>query len=153
MMFRLGLLTFGVSVLLGNPLTAASTFTSVALLNMLIGPLNAFPWVLNGLIEAWVSLKRVQGLVDVSKLSFNINIDADLTLSQKVEEINLNTYYSAVPSKHPSRTTTQPTVFKTENASFEFDKKINCQNINVDLETVTEFKLDNVNVDIRKVIL
>jgi ATP-binding cassette subfamily C (CFTR/MRP) protein 10 len=24
------------------------------------GPLNAFPWVLNGLIEAWVSLKRVQ---------------------------------------------------------------------------------------------
>lgn len=24
------------------------------------GPLNAFPWVLNGLIEAWVSLNRVQ---------------------------------------------------------------------------------------------
>lgn len=65
-LFLLGLLTFGVSVLLGNPLTAASTFTSVALLNMLIGPLNAFPWVLNGLIEAWVSLKRVQELIDVS---------------------------------------------------------------------------------------
>lgn len=63
----LGLLTFGVSVLIGNPLTAATTFTSVALLNMLIGPLNAFPWVLNGLIEAWVSLKRVQELIDVSE--------------------------------------------------------------------------------------
>lgn len=58
-------LTFGVSVLMGNPLIAASTYTSVALLNMLIGPLNAFPWVLNGLIEAWVSVKRVQELVDV----------------------------------------------------------------------------------------
>lgn len=59
------LLTFGVSALMGNPLTAATTYTSVALLNMLIGPLNAFPWVLNGLIEAWVSIKRVQELFDV----------------------------------------------------------------------------------------
>lgn len=61
----MSLLTFGVSVLLGNALSAASTFTTVALLNMLIGPLNTFPWVLNGLIEAWVSLKRVQQLIDV----------------------------------------------------------------------------------------
>lgn len=61
-------LTFGVSVLMGNPLVAATTYTSVALLNMLIGPLNAFPWVLNGLIEAWVSIKRVQELIDVSSI-------------------------------------------------------------------------------------
>lgn len=27
---------------------------------MTIGPLNAFPWVLNGMVEAWVSLKRVE---------------------------------------------------------------------------------------------
>lgn len=60
------LLTFGVSTLLRNPLTASTTFASVALLNMLIGPLNAFPWVLNGLVEAWVSMKRVQTLIDVS---------------------------------------------------------------------------------------
>ena len=59
------LLTFGVSVLMGNPLTAATTYTSVALLNMLIGPLNAFPWVLNGIVEAWVSVKRVQELLYV----------------------------------------------------------------------------------------
>lgn len=62
------LLTFGVSVLTGHPLTAATTFTTVALLNMLIGPLNTFPWVLNGLIEAWISLKRVQELLDVRKI-------------------------------------------------------------------------------------
>jgi len=36
---------------MGNQLTAATVFTSVALFNMLIGPLNAFPWVLNGLVE------------------------------------------------------------------------------------------------------
>lgn len=66
----MSLLTFGVSALLGNPLTAASTFASVALLNMLIGPLNTFPWVLNGLVEAWISLKRVQQLIDVSDIFF-----------------------------------------------------------------------------------
>lgn len=59
------LLTFGTSTLLNNPLNAATTYASVALLNMLIGPLNTFPWVLNGLTEAWVSLSRVQELIDV----------------------------------------------------------------------------------------
>lgn len=64
------LLTFGMSVLMGNPLVASTTYTSVALLYMLIGPLNAFPWVLNGLIEAWVSLRRVQQLIDVPNLDY-----------------------------------------------------------------------------------
>lgn len=60
------LLTFGVAALTGQEMSAATIYTSVALLNMLIGPLNSFPWVLNGLMEAWVSLKRVQELIDVS---------------------------------------------------------------------------------------
>lgn len=72
------LLTFGVSVWMGNPLTAATTFTTVALLNMLIGPLNTFPWVLNGLIEAWVSLKRVQELIDVSLSKLNTVFETSL---------------------------------------------------------------------------
>lgn len=36
---------------------------------MLISPLNAFPWVLNGLIEAWVSLKRVQEFMWLKELN------------------------------------------------------------------------------------
>lgn len=60
------LLTFWTAVELGQILTAATAFASVALLNMLISPLNAFPWVLNGLVEAYVSLKRVQTYLDVS---------------------------------------------------------------------------------------
>lgn len=65
------LLTFATAALMGQPLTAATAFASVALLNMLIAPLNAFPWVLNGLVEAYVSLKRVQNYLDVC-VNFNI---------------------------------------------------------------------------------
>ncbi|WKY10812.1 hypothetical protein Q1695_002849 [Nippostrongylus brasiliensis] len=43
-------------------LTAAKVFTALALVNILIMPLNAFPWVLNGLVEALVSLRRLQRL-------------------------------------------------------------------------------------------
>lgn len=35
-------------------------FTTLALVGMLIIPLNAFPWVLNGVLEAKVSLERIQ---------------------------------------------------------------------------------------------
>ncbi|XP_066146983.1 ATP-binding cassette sub-family C member 10 [Euwallacea fornicatus] len=59
------ILTFAVYVLMGNKLTAATVFTAVALLNMLISPLNAFPWVLNGMMEAWVSVKRIQKLLQL----------------------------------------------------------------------------------------
>lgn len=59
------ILTFATYALLGNKLTAATVFTAVALLNMLIAPLNAFPWVLNGMVESWVSIKRIQKLLQV----------------------------------------------------------------------------------------
>ncbi|XP_077460374.1 ATP-binding cassette sub-family C member 10 isoform X2 [Stigmatopora argus] len=44
----------------GCHLTAAKVFTTLALVGMLIVPLNAFPWVLNGILEAKVSLERIQ---------------------------------------------------------------------------------------------
>uniref|UniRef100_A0AAQ4QG79 ATP-binding cassette, sub-family C (CFTR/MRP), member 10 n=1 Tax=Gasterosteus aculeatus aculeatus TaxID=481459 RepID=A0AAQ4QG79_GASAC len=55
------ILTFVTFVLLGHQLTAAKVFTTLALVGMLIVPLNAFPWVLNGVLEAKVSLGRIQG--------------------------------------------------------------------------------------------
>ncbi|XP_037327748.2 ATP-binding cassette sub-family C member 10 [Pungitius pungitius] len=55
------ILTFVTFVLLGHQLTAAKVFTTLALVGMLIVPLNAFPWVLNGVLEAKVSLERIQG--------------------------------------------------------------------------------------------
>ena len=51
--------TFATYVLTGGQLTAAKVFTSIALFQMLTGPLNAFPWVLNGCVEAFVSIKRI----------------------------------------------------------------------------------------------
>ncbi|CAD5232242.1 unnamed protein product [Bursaphelenchus xylophilus] len=47
------------TMIMGETLTAAKVFTSLALVNILILPLNAFPWVLNSLIEAQVSKKRM----------------------------------------------------------------------------------------------
>ncbi|XP_015763601.1 PREDICTED: multidrug resistance-associated protein 7-like [Acropora digitifera] len=64
----ISILTFTTYALLGNKLTAAKVFTSVALFNMLISPLNAFPWVLNGLMEAWVSLNRIQAFLSLENL-------------------------------------------------------------------------------------
>ena len=46
-------------------------FTSLALFNMLIGPLNAFPWVINGLMEAWVSLKRVHNFLQLEEINWS----------------------------------------------------------------------------------
>ncbi|XP_061536277.1 ATP-binding cassette sub-family C member 10 isoform X4 [Phycodurus eques] len=56
----ISILTFLTYVLLGHRLTAAKVFTTLALVGMLIVPLNAFPWVLNGILEAKVSLERIQ---------------------------------------------------------------------------------------------
>lgn len=64
----ISVLTFATYSLLGGDLNAAKVFTTIALLNMLISPLNAFPWVLNGLVEAWVSVSRVQKLLSLSDL-------------------------------------------------------------------------------------
>nr|AIN44105.1 multidrug resistance-associated protein 5-like protein [Laodelphax striatellus] len=75
----IALLTFTVYTLLGHKLNAATVFTSIALFNMLISPLNAFPWVLNGLTESWVSLQRIQKLV-------------------QIKEQELSDYYSDMPT-------------------------------------------------------
>ena len=42
----------------------------MALFAMLIMPLNAFPWVINGLMEAWVSVKRLQKFLLLEDLNW-----------------------------------------------------------------------------------
>ncbi|KAM3380564.1 ABC transporter C family member 13 isoform X1 [Capsicum galapagoense] len=53
------LFTFGLYTLIGHQLDAATVFTCVALFNNLISPLNSFPWVINGLIDAVISSRRL----------------------------------------------------------------------------------------------
>ena len=73
--------TFATYVMLGNRLTAPIVFTSLTLLNMLINPLNSFPWIVQGLVEAYVSVKRLQKFFNLScqnlQLDDNILQDSD----------------------------------------------------------------------------
>ncbi|KAK2707578.1 ATP-binding cassette sub-family C member 10-like isoform X2 [Artemia franciscana] len=59
----ISLFTFTLYSFLGYDLVASKVFTSLALFNMLLFPLNALPWIFNGIIEAYISLKRVQQFV------------------------------------------------------------------------------------------
>ncbi|KHJ92520.1 ABC transporter, ATP-binding protein [Oesophagostomum dentatum] len=64
-------------------LTAAKAFTCLALVNILIMPLNAFPWVLNGLVEALVSLRRLTRLFALN----NMDVHDVYTLSGDVDTL------------------------------------------------------------------
>eukprot|EP00794_Sanderia_malayensis_P019839 gene19839-21781_t len=137
----ISIVTFTTYVLLGNKLTAAKVFTSMSLFTILIGPLNAFPWVINGLMEAWVSVKRINRF---------------LTL----HEVNLEDYYSRMLEDSDNL------VLEIEDGNFQWkgwqdsstnqdgektgdesqSKKNNC-----DYDVVDEpFCLQDINLGIRK---
>nr|XP_006202029.1 multidrug resistance-associated protein 7 isoform X1 [Vicugna pacos] len=61
----IAIIIFITYVLMGHQLTATKVFTALALVRMLILPLNNFPWVINGLLEAKVSLDRIQRFLDL----------------------------------------------------------------------------------------
>ncbi|GBF90620.1 hypothetical protein Rsub_03192 [Raphidocelis subcapitata] len=58
-------LTFGLMALLGIELRPSVVFTSLALFNMLIAPLNSIPWVINGIVEAFVSIRRLRAFLSL----------------------------------------------------------------------------------------
>ena len=49
---------------------------------MLISPLNAFPWVVNGLMEAWISLDRLENFLDLPDFDMDKYYDAHITPAQ-----------------------------------------------------------------------
>ncbi|WZY85088.1 hypothetical protein YC2023_031472 [Brassica napus] len=94
------LCTFGLFALMGHQLDAATVFTCLALFNSLISPLNSFPWVINGLIDAFISTRRVgkflrclehnkDSSTDTGLISEDLAVfveDASCTWSSNVEE-------------------------------------------------------------------
>lgn len=66
----LSIMLIGVYAYLDQELTASKIFTALTLINMLIFPLNAYPWVINGTLEGWVSLKRIQELMDIQVVDY-----------------------------------------------------------------------------------
>jgi ATP-binding cassette subfamily C (CFTR/MRP) protein 10 len=59
------------TVVMHEKLTAAKVFTSLSLINILIMPLNALPWVLLALVEAYVSIKRFKGFFDLENIDMH----------------------------------------------------------------------------------
>nr|XP_033794309.1 multidrug resistance-associated protein 7-like isoform X2 [Geotrypetes seraphini] len=62
----ISILTFMTYVLLGHQLTASKVFTALALIGMLVYPLNMFPWMVNQILQAKVSLDRIQQFLELS---------------------------------------------------------------------------------------
>ncbi|ANM61736.1 multidrug resistance-associated protein 11 [Arabidopsis thaliana] len=73
------LCTFGLFALMGHQLDAATVFTCLALFNSLISPLNSFPWVINGLIDAFISTRRVSKFLCCLEHSRDFSIDSGFT--------------------------------------------------------------------------
>ncbi|GAB4850548.1 ABC transporter C member 13 [Ancistrocladus abbreviatus] len=83
------LFTFGLFVLMGHQLDAATVFTCLALFNTLISPLNSFPWVINGLIDAFISTKRLSRFLASSEHKSVLGIMDD-PLSQSCSSSQTN---------------------------------------------------------------
>ncbi|KAG5115089.1 hypothetical protein JHK82_038358 [Glycine max] len=66
------LFTFGLFALMGHELDAAMVFTCLALFNTLISPLNSFPWVINGLIDAIISSRRLSRFLSCPERKFKV---------------------------------------------------------------------------------
>lgn len=56
-------LMFGIMAANGSHVSPGAAFAALSLFQGLIGPLNALPWVLNGVLEALVSINRVQSFL------------------------------------------------------------------------------------------
>jgi ATP-binding cassette subfamily C (CFTR/MRP) protein 10 len=84
------LATFGMYTLLGHQLTAAKAFTSLSLFNILIRPLNAYPWVINGLIEGHVSATRVYDFLTSEDVQANPLIQNESFTTKSPKEVNSN---------------------------------------------------------------
>ncbi|XP_071733419.1 ABC transporter C family member 13-like [Rutidosis leptorrhynchoides] len=110
------LFTFGLYVMMGNQLDAATVFTCLALFNNLISPLNSFPWVINGLIDAIISTRRLSKFLScfeherfngsaTSYCSSSIEMDIDIkdaccawaSSDEEVKEPILNRVNLAIP--------------------------------------------------------
>ncbi|XP_043489860.1 ATP-binding cassette sub-family C member 10 [Polistes fuscatus] len=135
----ISILTFTTYVLLGNELNAKIVFTSMALLNMLIGPLNAFPWVLNGLTEAWVSVKRVQRMLNLP----DMNICSYYMESPPGIEIMFKNVTTVIGQNNDSvelsnvKDVTKPSCSNTEskkNVTFEDNNIFNLRDINITVQ-------------------
>ncbi|CAK1601027.1 unnamed protein product [Parnassius mnemosyne] len=145
-------LTLGTHALRGKALGAPMVFTTVALINMLIAPLNAFPWVLNGITEAWVSIKRIQKLLDLPDMEsdryydrVNTNCDEDKIIIFKNASF---AWTKASPRKQLEPKTTKKNKGKSnKNLS---KRNVQRKDSTADLHTQEPFMLRDISLEIGK---
>ncbi|XP_065867125.1 ABC transporter C family member 13 isoform X1 [Euphorbia lathyris] len=82
------LFTFGLFTLMGHRLEAATVFTCLALFNNLISPLNSFPWVINGLIDAFISTKRLSKFLSCTEYKHKQGQIVEITPLFPNEQLN-----------------------------------------------------------------
>ncbi|KAI3455227.1 hypothetical protein Pfo_011890 [Paulownia fortunei] len=79
------LFTFGLYSLMGHQLDAATVFTCLALFNNLISPLNSFPWVINGLIDAAISTRRLSKYLSCYESDIGPNNSSPIFYDEKCD--------------------------------------------------------------------
>ncbi|XP_057460907.1 ABC transporter C family member 13-like isoform X4 [Actinidia eriantha] len=83
------LFTFGLYSLMGHQLDAAMVFTSLALFNSLISPLNSFQWVINGLINAIISIRRLSRFLYCSEHELELEEKGNIPSSSSNEQSDM----------------------------------------------------------------
>ncbi|KAF8732976.1 hypothetical protein HU200_015328 [Digitaria exilis] len=85
------LFTFSIFAIMGHTLDAATVFTCVALFNTLISPLNSFPWVINGMIDAVISSRRLSNYLSTPE-----HHSSELTASDDILTYQFKRYTEAM---------------------------------------------------------
>ncbi|XP_069116797.1 ATP-binding cassette sub-family C member 10-like [Argopecten irradians] len=149
----ISILTFTTYSLMGNHLTAAKVFTSLSLFMMLISPLNAFPWVINGLMEAWVSLKRVQEFVALKDLDMRsyYKTSEDLYSAERIVSIKSGrfSWQNEVSSSHMDQGTNK-SAKDTKSSQSAHDIESSQSGSRPETCQSGTLKLRNINIEIEQ---
>ncbi|XP_067143928.1 LOW QUALITY PROTEIN: ATP-binding cassette sub-family C member 10 [Centruroides vittatus] len=129
----IAVLTFMTYVLQGKTLTAAKVFTCLALFNILILPLNAFPWVLNGLMEAWISLTRLEKFMGTSSFDSENYYSSVKDPMNRIEVCEGNFAWAPKSSNMPIQLRSE-----------------SLQDLTVRSSEISSFKLESINFNVRK---
>ncbi|XP_021346979.1 multidrug resistance-associated protein 7-like [Mizuhopecten yessoensis] len=130
-------LTFSSYIMMGNTLTAAKMFASLALFLKLLGSLNHLPWVFNGIMEAVISLERIEKFV-------------------ALEDIDLEKYYETIHESKKSENVISVNTgkFTWEEEKMQSDEKESETESTSESEEATSksgtLSLRNITVDITK---
>ena len=124
----LGLAIFSSYSALGNEVTAATVFTVLCYVNLLIGPLNSFPWILNTLIEASVSIKRLNNFYAMKPFNRRSFYSLNESRNSTFDRSNVSSEHTGSPSSSVGQQSPdgvgKKTVLSMRCARFSYGQKI-----------------------------